>query len=389
MTASAFASTRVLLDALRSDRTPSEWESDLIRAGVGWEDLAVRAIVFGLAPLFRHKLKQWAVNVPRRAAAKLEAVHQASALRNKAIFAQLEEVLAGCAERGLRPIALKGAHLASAVYSDPTLRPMNDIDLLFAPEEMPVVERILQSLGYGGKHKSAALGPGITKHVSTFRRSNGSGHTPNPYLSAESDRTIEPHISLEESWFGLTVDITPGVRERAAEYRFGGSPCRVLAAEDLLLHLCVHFCFHLIMGAPSMVQLADLQVVSERMALNWDVLVQRAVDHRAAAYVLAALVLAQKLLAAPIPAPAFEALAAATPPPLRRRIERLGLADVLRRTQQQPLNTVAQRIRRGLSDRAETARWALDWRGRWRVWQTALNVTSTDTARLILGRKSN
>jgi hypothetical protein len=409
---SATETAKLMLDALRPNQTPTEWESDRIRLGVDWDDLAVRAIVFGLAPQLHRRLTEWgaasagAAVVPPRPAAKLAVTYQANAKRNEAIYTQLGEVLAACNKNGLRPIALKGVHLAAAVYADPALRPMNDIDLLFTADELPAAEMLLESLDYGGKHKSAELGAGVTKHTSTFQRllqdpsgfQNPKGlvanSTPNPYLSSNADRMIEPHLSLEESWFGLKVDITPGVRERAVETTLGGQPCRVLAQEDLLLHLCVHFCFHLIMGAPSMVQLADLLAVTQpphshtpTQPLNWPAFVKRAIECNAAPYALAALTLAQKLLSAPVPDAAFVALSSATPEPLRRRISALGLPDILKRTQQKPLTSVAGRIRRGLADRAETARWAADWKGRWQVWQTALNIANTDTGQMLLGRK--
>jgi hypothetical protein len=383
---SALTATRLLLDALRPDQTPTAWESDCRRSQIDWDDLAVRAIVLGLAPQLYRRLADWQFALPPRAAAKLGATYQAHARRNAAVFAQLAEVLAACAERRLRPIALKGAHLAALVYPDPALRPMNDIDLLFTPDELPIAEALLEQLGYGGRRKSADLGPGIVKHTSTFRRPGAQAATPNPYLSPDVERTVEPHISLEEAWFGLKVDVTPGVRERAVEAALNGLACRVLAREDLLLHLSVHFCFHLIMGAPSMVQLSDLLAVTASGGIDWPAFVDRAIARQAAPYTLAALVLARKLLHAPVSDDARARLARATPGPLRRRIERLDLVDILRRTQQPPLTTLAQRIRRGFADRAETARWAADWRGRWAVWKTALNVGRTDTGRMLLGK---
>lgn len=384
--ASALDTTRLILSALRIDQTPDAWESDCARTQVDWDDLAVRAIVLGLGPQLHRRLVEWKSTVPPRAAAKFGATYQAHARRNAAIFAQFGEVLSACADRGLRPIALKGIHLAALVYPDPALRPMNDVDLLFTPEELAEAEAMLDALGYGGKHKSAELGPGITKHTSTFRRSTAQAATPNPYLSAEADRTVEPHTSLEESWFGLKIDITPGVRERAVAAELAGYACRVLAREDLLLHLCVHFCFHLIMGAPSMVQLGDLLAVTAIGGIDWPAFSKRAIDRCAAPYTLAALALARDLLGAPAPADALHTLSQATPDPLRQRIDRLGLIDVLHRTQQKPLITIPQRIRRGFADRAETARWAPDRRGQWAVWKTALRVGSTDTGRKLLGK---
>lgn len=405
------AAAQHILNVFRPDQTPSAWESDRVCLGVDWDDLAVRAIVFGLAPQLHCRLRQWELAPPPRAAAKLAAAYRAAAARSADIYRQLGEALAAFDARGLRPVALKGAHLAALVYPDPALRPMNDIDLLFEPDELREAEAALESLGYTGKRKTPALGPGVTKHTSTFRRDAASARTPNPYLSPETDRVIEPHTSLEESWFGLKVDITPGVRQRAVEAGLPGYRCRVLSPEDLLLHLCVHFCFHLIMGAPSMVQLADLLAVIQPAGaarlttqppnprttqpprhptlgfLNYSTFITRAAQTRSAPYALAALTLAHKLLGAPVPSETLDALARGAPAPLRKRIDSLALADVLRRTQQKPLTSIPQRIARGFADRAETARWATDWRGRWAVWRTALNVFATDTGRILINSK--
>lgn len=384
----ALAATRSLLDALHPAQNASDWLAQFTQTGVAWDDLAVRAIVLGLAPQLYRQLTTWGLAVPPRTAAKLAVTHQAQAKRNEAIYHQLDDILAACAAHRVHPVALKGVHLAAHWYAEPALRPMNDIDLLFAPADMPAVDEILTGLGYQGKYKSAEFGPGITKHTSTYRRPAASSSTPNPYLSTTTERTVEPHTSLEESWFGLRVDITPGMVERAITVQLGSQPCRVLANEDLLLHLCVHFCFHLIMGAPTLVQLTDLLVVTSATALDWPVFTSRVIAYRAAPYALAALNLAHTLLAAPVPEAFTAELARHTPPSLRHRIMRLELADVLRRSQQKPLTTIPQRLWRGLQDRAETARWAPDWSGRWRVWRTALQAGRSDTGRLLLGRTS-
>jgi hypothetical protein len=332
------------------------------------------------------RLNTWQYSLPSRAQAKLKVTHQAQVQRNNAIYVQLGEVLAVCQKQNLDPIALKGVHLAACYYEEPALRPMNDIDLLFRPEELPAAEDMLQELGYGGKHKAADLGPGVTKHTSTFRRPDQEAQTPNPYLSAGAGRTVEPHTSLEESWFGLKVDITPGVQQRAETAILRGHSCRVLSAEDLLLHLCVHFCFHLIMGAPSMVQLTDLLIVTQAKKLDWSTFTELAGRQRAVPYALAALKLASRLLAAPIPPEVTATLVQTTPANLRNYIESLDLPHILQRTQQKPLATLPQRLHRGLLDRAETARWAADWRGRWQVWRTMLAVGRTDTGRILLRR---
>ncbi|NKQ37221.1 MAG: nucleotidyltransferase family protein [Chloroflexi bacterium] len=389
----AVATTQAILDALNPKQTPSQWESAFVRAGSDWDDLVVRAIVLGLAPQLHVRLSQWPVKLSSSAAAKLAVTYRAQAQRNEAIYAQLAEVLAACQDHGLQPIALKGAHLAACYYAEPALRPMNDIDLLFTLAELPQAEAMLRELGYGGKYKPAEMGAGVTKHTSTFRRAAGAeGRTVNPYLSAGGDRMIEPHTSLEESWFGLKVDITPGIRERAetacaelAEVAgLGQYPCRVLNREDLLLHIGLHFCFHLIQGAPALVQLTDLLVITQAGNLDWETFTARVQSYDAVPYAFAGLKLARDLLGAPVPAAQLTQLADLTPPALRQRIQMLGLADILRRTQQKPLTSITQRLQRGFQDRAATAAWAADWHGRIQVWRTLFQPVRTDTGQMLL-----
>lgn len=425
-TSAATATTQHLLDALRPQQQPDRWLQAVPQ--LDWDDFAVRAIAFGLAPQLYARFKQWDAKIPPKALAKLAVTHKMQAQRSAAIYTQLAQVLTACALANLHPVALKGVHLAACYYPEPAQRPMNDIDLLFTPDELPRAEALLQELGYGGKHKSAETGARVTKHTSTFRREsaeNGSA-TPNPYLSAGLDRTIEPHSSLEESWFGLKVDMTPGVKERVdtAVLTPTAPACHVLNPTDLLHHICLHFAFHLIQGAPSFVQLTDLLVITQNATsgrfqgvsgafikppgglfsaerassdarfasedansstgkVEWDTFLQRVDEAKSWGYVLAALTLAEKLVSAPLPAHILPKLAEQTPGSLRQRIAQMDLAYVLRRTQQKPLNTVADRLQRGVKDRIEIARWAPTLGEKWRVWQTAVQFTRTDTAQML------
>jgi hypothetical protein len=350
--------------------------------------IAVAAIVLGLGPLLAWELQRQGVTLSGRAQAKLQAARAAALARRHAIALQLDELLAACSAQGFTPLVLKGPHLDAVVYPERGLRPMNDLDLLFRLDELPAAEQILLALGYARKEKPAALGAGVVKHTTSFRRPGPAASTPSPYLSTGADRTVEPHGSLEESWFGLRADVTPGVWERSEPAAWTAAPARVLAPGDLALQLAVHFSFHLIIGHPAMAQLADLRWVAERFgpALDWGALGARAAECRAGAFVYAGFALAQRLLGAPLPDGALAGLRAACPPGLRARCEQLDLEYVLRRTQQPPLSGIPQRIRRGLADRAEAAAWAESPGEKWRVWRTVLAAGRSDTGRLLLAR---
>ena len=135
-----------------------------------------------------------------------------------------------------------------------------------------------------------------------------------------------------------------------------------------------------------MVQLTDLLIVTQAGTVDWAAFTNRAKEQRAVPYALAALNLAVRLLNAAVPETVLADLSQATSSHLRSYILNLDLEHILKRTQQKPLTTLLQRLQRGISDRAETARWAESWPGRWQVWRTMLAVGRTDTGQMLLGK---
>ncbi len=357
-----------------------------------WDDVAITAIALGLAPLLHWHNEQNSadvhIDIPPMVKAKLSLTRQAHAKRNHAIAQQLAEILMMCNQCNIKVIVLKGALLAPLVYPEAGLRPMNDIDLLFQPQDLPQAEQLLQQLGYQGKYKSANQGPGVTKHLSTYRRSETNGSTPNPYLSPSADRTIEPHGSLEESWFGLKVDVTPGVWSRTIALTLTDQPASRLSTPDLLLHLCVHATFHVIMGVAVFVQLYDIGrvIMTCPDELNWAEFLALTRQANAQPFVYAALYWAVTLYQADIPTHVLELLKGDTPTGLETYIHTLDADGLFNRAQQSPLNTLSQRLKRGLTDRYETTRWATSLPDKWKVWQTALAFYKTDTAGLVMGK---
>jgi hypothetical protein len=374
-------SVETILALLRPNASAAAVFQSPQAVAVDWDDLAVTAIALGLAPLVHFRLASQSERLPQdRAQAKLDFMRQTELARHTARQAQLAELLA---RLPTAPVVLKGAYLAERVYPAPGLRPMNDIDLLFRPEDLPAVSAALDELGYGSKEKSAEQGPGITKHTSTFKRAGGAASTPNPYLSSGGSHMVEPHRSLEESWFGLRCDLTPGMWQRSQPIEIAGQPARALLPSDNFLHLCVHLAFHLIMGSPLFVQMADLAVFAQYVPIDWDDFCKRAAELRAAGYALAAAGLAARVLAAPIPSGVLDRLERASPATVRAAAANLTVADILRRTQRPPLRTIRQRLRRGVADRTETARWAHSGAEWLRIWWTLVDIRRTDTWQML------
>ena len=135
-----------------------------------------------------------------------------------------------------------------------------------------------------------------------------------------------------------------------------------------------------------MVQFTDVLAVTQAGGIDWSQFVERAIEHQAAPFALAALTLGQRCLGVQVPDSVLIGLRGATSAALQHHIEHLSLDDILKRSQQKPVNTLTERIQRGYQDRAATAVWASDTRTRWQVWRTLIDVTKTDTGRLLMGK---
>ncbi len=360
-------------------------------AGLDWDAISVYALATGLGPFL---LANAAAQLPPLLAARLRLAARHTETRNRTLLAALVLLLRACRLHDIPLLILKGAYLAPALYHDLSLRGMSDVDVLVHPADFPRLQLLLADLGYAGKHTNPETGPGIVKHEWTYQQAENIGPVVNPYLIASDSFHLEPHTSLAESWFGLRLDITAGVWDRAIGWELDDIPALALAPADNLLHIAVHFIFHLLMGKPALVQLYDIRRLLETHPdLPFDStpastqgLLARARATGATAHLLAALRLAQTAYAAPIPPGWLDQLAAASPPNQRAQAETLDLDALWRLTQQPPLTTLAQRLRRGIHDRRLAAAWASNSRETLRVWQSALAFHRTDTAALLLRR---
>jgi hypothetical protein len=137
----------------------------------------------------------------------------------------LEHIHAVLAPKGIRPVVLKGPHLAHTVYPRSDDRTWTDLDLLVAPAEFPAALEALVASGYG----LAEPMPGRTAtDLEGYHRELRSPIG----VQVELHRDVAPHAC----W---PVDIAAWM-ERAEPFRMDGVEALGLCPEDLLLHLCLH-----------------------------------------------------------------------------------------------------------------------------------------------------
>ncbi len=178
--------------------------------------------------------------------------------------------------RGIRGLPLKGAVLAETVYDVESDRPMSDVDVL-ALERWPEGVLALREAGFA----EVARGD----HAWAFRDPSGSG-------------IVELHRSVVSAP-GLFPFEPEGLWARSRVGR--GQLHRLPSAEDLLLQLALHAAFQhgLVL---SLVQWLDFRRVLEREAIDPARLLTLAATARAEVPLAAALLVAEAVVAAPVPA---------------------------------------------------------------------------------------
>jgi hypothetical protein len=97
----------------------------------------------------------------------LKKAYYDSAGRNVALFAALDEARAALAGAGIAPVAIKGADLATSLYPNVAVRPMNDLDLWVEPVEVDRAGEVLASLGY--RPAQPEMTEGLTRAVKHAR----------------------------------------------------------------------------------------------------------------------------------------------------------------------------------------------------------------------------
>jgi hypothetical protein len=178
--------------------------------------------------------------------------------------------------RGIRGLPLKGAALAETVYAIESDRPMSDVDVL-ALERWPEGLEALRAAGF----VEVARGD----HAWALRDPAGSG-------------IVELHRSVVSAPGLFPLD-PEGLWTRSRAGR--GQLPRLPSAEDLLLQLALHAAFQhgLVL---SLVQWLDFRLVLEREAIEPARLLALAAAARAEVPLAAALLVAEAVVAAPVPA---------------------------------------------------------------------------------------
>ncbi len=189
----------------------------------------------------------WEASVPVPTFDSLRSAYYTNLARTIVLFDHAEALIEAARQQKPPLLLLKGAAFAGWLYSNPALRPMTDLDILVRTKDLDTMVQLAQELGYEWHER--------TDHAVSLRHSRSVTH-------------LELHTSLT-SCPGYLGTEAENFLEDSVSTVFWAEPARTLAAEDHLLHLCLHGAFQHGFRQPA-VNACDVYLLSRLPELDWD-----------------------------------------------------------------------------------------------------------------------
>jgi hypothetical protein len=265
---------------------------DLIAKPVDWRILFDLADHHGVEPLLYQRLSSTTEFVPADEMRSLEQSYQTNLHKAMLLSLELIRIYDRLSASGIEVLAYKGLALAETIYGDVALRRAGDIDILIHTSDFSRVRDAVRELGY-------------TPHV-PLPEAQQRTYLKSGYECA-FDGTAGPNL-LEVQWaiqprfYAVDFDMD-GLFRRAATVPVAGRPMRTPCFEDLFVILSLHAAKH-VWGR--LIWLCDLARIMNLPTLNWGLIAEQAKELRILRILRVGMLLAHRLLAAPIP-PAAEA----------------------------------------------------------------------------------
>jgi hypothetical protein len=240
----------------------------------------------GLAPLLYYRLITFhpGTPIPANAMGRLRQAYLQCSARNMGLYHELGKLLGILGHDNISVIALKGIHLAVAVYRNIALRPMNDIDLLVKQTDLLRVQEILVEQGYIASKEEIGCSQ---EHLPPYKKK---GSLP-----------VDIHFRIIGPPFSLRVDVEK-LWVRAQMSSIQGIEVLTFCPEDLLLQLCMHAGFNHVFNN-GIRPLFDISHTIEHYAkeLDWEQLLDRSKEWGVSKCVYLSFFLAKRFAGASIP----------------------------------------------------------------------------------------
>jgi hypothetical protein len=214
---------------------------------------------------------------------------QANAQRTLFLTGELIKLYDLFAEQGIPAIPFKGPTLARSLYSNLSLRPFSDLDILFRRQDLLRAKDLLVSRGYYPwiPLTRAQEHAHLRSHCVYGVRREGDGFE----VSLQWGITLRKYLSIPIDFENLL--------DRVERVTLGGATLPHLPPEELLLFLCVHGSRHLWEILKWISDVAEL--TRSYPSLDWDRLLNKARSTGSVRRLHLGLILAHSLLGAVLP----------------------------------------------------------------------------------------
>ena len=262
-----------------------------------WECLLQQSFRHDIAPLLHYRLRTNYpdIDIPKKIRLALKTMYHYSVQQNTQLYKAFLKILEVLQNDGIPVIALKGVHLAKAVYGNTALRPMCDIDIMIKKKDLDHVEDRLLMLDYGPKERqSIEERCAYHHHLDRFTKP---GNVP-----------IEVHwnIAPVNAFFRIEMN---GIWERAEKTQFSGQDVWLLSIEDLLLHLCLHVSYNHQFSIDFKHIYDIYELIHQcRHKMDWEQLIKTAHVWGVHDFIFATLSVTRQIMAAEVPSPVLKAL---------------------------------------------------------------------------------
>jgi hypothetical protein len=207
----------------------------------------------------------------------------------KAAQGQLLALIRQLEDHQIQVLPFKGPALSELLHGDAAIRSYRDLDFLVPPEHARASLSLLVASGYRRVH---ALSPA---QDDAFVEYAGEDIL---FPAHHGLLPIEPHWAFAPHTLAIDLDYA-AIWRRTEIQEMAGITARALAAEDLLIALCIHG------GKEEWVRLqwiCDVAVLLRRCpSLDWAIVLQRSQCHGCRRMVLLGLALARDLLGSTLP----------------------------------------------------------------------------------------
>ncbi len=204
-------------------------------------------------------------------------------------------------ESRIEMILLKGADLRHRLYGDPAARPMDDLDVLINPEDMPRARSALAEMGFRLAPEYEDLSPAYWEIL------GDAVHYQHP---SRGEICLDLHWEIGALLYFYRLPFAL-LRKDAMPFSPDGLPVYILSPENLIIYICLNT--QKDPGIPMLRQLLDLALALSSLPINWGTLIDQARSFRCQRPVW--LILREVASRAPhlVPQEALEELAAYRP----------------------------------------------------------------------------